>query len=165
MATTEIDETGPETATDANAARGTYASARQRTSELYGSARERASSAYATTRQGAARARQRTANEIDASPIAALVGGLAVGAAIAALLPRTKRENEALGGIGGRIQDTARDAANAAREAGRERLDELGITRDSARDRLTEIARDALKTTAGAAARSVRSTKAGTRKR
>lgn len=134
-----------------------YNAARQRTTALYGSARERASSAYGSTRAGAARVGRRTADEIDANPFAAIAGGLALGALAAALLPRTRREDERLGPIGSRINDRARDAALAARDAGREKLDELGFSREAAREKLSEIASragEAVRTSAKAAARS-----------
>lgn len=114
--------------------------ARDRTGALYGSARERASSAYESTREGAARARRRTAEQVDANPMAVLVGGLALGAIAAAFLPRTRRETEAFGGIGEQINERAREAARAAREAGREKLSELGLTREAARQKLSEVA-------------------------
>ena len=53
-----------------------------------------------------------------------------------------------LGPVGGRITEGARSAADAAKEAGREKLSELNITRDAGRgavqslvDGITEAAR------------------------
>jgi ElaB/YqjD/DUF883 family membrane-anchored ribosome-binding protein len=140
----------------AGAARGrageAYSAARERTSALYGSARERASSAYQNTREGAARAGRRTADEIDANPVGALVAGLAIGALAAALMPRTRREAETFGKLGSRINETAREAARAAREAGRGKLEELGLNADNAKQKLSEVA----STTASAAAQRVK---------
>src|SRR5687768_11750075 len=105
------------------------------------SARERAIDAYETTRE-------RTRERVDGSPLLALGGGLAFGALLAALLPRTRTEDRLLGDVGGRITDTARTAADAAREAGREKLAELNITREAGKgavqslvDGITEAAR------------------------
>ena len=64
--------------------------------------------------------------------MAALVGGLAVGAVLGALLPRTRQEEELLVSIGGAINDRAKDAAQAAREAGKAKLDEFGLSTDAA---------------------------------
>jgi hypothetical protein len=61
----------------------------------------------------------------------ALGGGLALGALIAALLPKTEAEEKLMGPLGGRITDGARAAASAAKDAGRERLSELNITREA----------------------------------
>jgi hypothetical protein len=105
------------------------------------SARERAIDAYDS-------ARERTLERVDGSPLLALGGGLAFGALLAALLPKTRTEERLLGPVGGRITETARTAADAAREAGREKLSELNITRDAGRgavqslvDGITEAAR------------------------
>ena len=59
------------------------------------------------------------------------VSAAGVGALLAALLPRTRTEDKLLGKVGGRITDGARAAADAAKEAGREKLAELNITRDA----------------------------------
>jgi hypothetical protein len=135
-----------------------YESARDRTSAAYAAARERAAAAYET-------AGKRASEGIDANPVAAVVGGVALGAIVAALLPRTRREEEVLGGVGRRINDTARDAARAAREASLQQLDELGLTRDGIKGRLDEFTGRAVgtvRTSAGAAVETARaSTKRG----
>ena len=86
------------------------------------SARERAIDAYD-------RAREQTVDRIETSPLLALGGGLAIGALLAAILPRTRAEDRLIGQFGGRITGGARDAFDAATEAGREKLAELNITR------------------------------------
>jgi hypothetical protein len=130
------------------AARQAFESARERTAAAYATARERAGSAYET-------AGRKTSQSIDSNPVAAVVGGLAIGAIVAALLPRTEREEELLGPVGRKINDSARQAANAAKEAGRGQLDELGLSRDGLRSKLDEFtgkAVGAVKSSAGAAA-------------
>lgn len=127
-----------------------YETAREKTSAAYQSARQRAQEAYDSTRDG-----------IDGNPGAALIGGIAVGALLAALLPRTRQEDRALGAIGQRIRDTARDAAKAARTEGTRKLDELGLNKEAARQKFTELAdgaREAAKSSAQAARGTVRST-------
>jgi ElaB/YqjD/DUF883 family membrane-anchored ribosome-binding protein len=91
-----------------------YSSSRERTSALYGSARERASGAVTTGRQ-----------KIETNPVLAIAGGLALGAILGAVLPRTRREEELLGDVGHRVTDAAKEAANSAVEAGRTQVDEL----------------------------------------
>ena len=105
------------------------------------SARERAIDAYDN-------ARERARDQVDGSPLLALGGGLALGALIAALLPKTETEDRLLGDAGGRITGGARSALDAAKEAGREKLSELNITRDAGKgavqslvDGITEAAR------------------------
>jgi ElaB/YqjD/DUF883 family membrane-anchored ribosome-binding protein len=146
-----------------NKARDAYSSTRERTSAAYGTARDRASSAAETARERAARARQRTSQGVETNPMGALVGGLALGALIAAVLPKSRREEELLGNYGRRINDTAREAARAAKEAGKGKLDELGINQDAAKQKLGEVAskageaaREAARTSASAAAQTVK---------
>lgn len=134
------------------AARQAFESARDRTAAAYATARERAGSAYET-------AGRKTSEGIDSNPVAAVVGGLAIGALVAALLPRTSREEEYLGGVGRKITDGAREAARAAKEAGRGQLDELGLSRDGLQSKLNEFtdkAVGAVKSSAGAAAGAAR---------
>ena len=50
---------------------------------------------------------------------------------LAAFLPKTRTEDRLLGRYGEKIPGGAKAAAEAAREAGREKLTELNITRDA----------------------------------
>src|SRR5437868_6224655 len=91
------------------------------------------------TRQSRARASAGAAlgtasEKLQDNPMAAIAGGLALGVLIGTLLPRSEREAALLGGLGSRIGDAARDAYDAARATSQERLDELGLTREGARD-------------------------------
>ena len=97
--------------------------ARQPNSEST-SARERAIDAYDS-------ARERAQDQVDGSPLLALGGGLALGALVGALLPKTRAEQRLMGKAGSRITTSARDAFDAAKDAGREKLSELNITRDA----------------------------------
>ena len=129
------------------AARQAFESARERTAAAYATARERAGSAYET-------AGRKTSQGIDSNPVAAVVGGLAIGAIVAALLPRTSREEELLGGVGRKINDSAREAARAAREAGKGQLDELGLSRDGLKSKLDEFTERAVGAVKSSARRS-----------
>jgi hypothetical protein len=116
-------------------------SRRQRAIEAYGNARTRANDA------------------LDEAPLIALAGGLAAGALIAALLPRTRTEQRLVRPVADRAKETARTAAQAAKEAGRGRLNELGLTPDRGKDAVRTLidgARDAARASAQAAAGSVR---------
>ena len=109
--------------------------------------RERAVEAYDS-------ARRKAAGGLDEAPLLALAGGIAVGAALAALIPATRKERELLGPVADRIKDKANDAVNAARDAGQARLDELGLTRDKGSETVRTIlegAGDAAKASAEAA--------------
>jgi hypothetical protein len=90
--------------------------ARQRAIEAYEGARERASDA------------------LGQAPLLALAGGLAAGALIAALLPRTEAETRALRPTAKRVKSTAQAALSAAKDTGSQRLDELGLNRGKAEE-------------------------------
>src|SRR3954471_6837138 len=124
---------------------GRLAAVRQSAADAYEAARERTASAYSSARETAATAGRRTADGIDGNPMAALVGGLALGAIAGALLPIARQERQLFGNVGKRINDTARQAALAARDAGKERLDGF-----------TDQALGAVRASASAAADSVR---------
>ncbi|HVL30010.1 MAG TPA: hypothetical protein VM326_04755 [Sphingomicrobium sp.] len=99
-------------------------------------------------------ARRRATGGIEEAPLLALAGGLAAGAALAALIPASRKERELLGPVAGRIKDKAGEAVSAAKEAGQARLDELGLTRDKGTETLRSIlegAGDAAKASAEAA--------------
>ena len=134
-----------------------YETARERTTTAYQAARERAGDAYQT-------AAQRTSETIETNPIAAVAGGLALGIIAGALLPRTQREEELLGPAGRKVTDTAREAARAAKDAARQQIDDLGLTKDGIQQRLgefTDRAAGAVRSSAGAAAERVSTKKNG----
>lgn len=96
-----------------------------------GSAREAAVGAYDSARERAAQASVRAGDQIDEAPLIALAAGLAAGALLAGLLPKTQAEGRLLGPVGGKITGSARAAVDAAKDAGREKLNELNLTRDA----------------------------------
>ena len=116
-------------------------SLRDRAGDVYDSARTAAVDAYDTARDKAALAKERTSDGIDEAPLIALAGGLAVGVLLAAVLPRTAKENELLGPIGERITGSAKSAVEAAKEAGRDKMSELNLTRDAGTSALEKIIR------------------------
>ena len=115
---------------------GGSTSRRQRAIEAYGSARGRAGDA------------------LDEAPLIAIAAGIAAGAAIAALLPRSRTEDRLLKPVTNRARETAQSAYQAAKDAGRGRLDELGLTKERGQETIRSIvdgARDAAKASAQAA--------------
>ena len=115
--------------------------ARQRAIEAYEGARDRASDTFSQ------------------APLIALAGGIAAGAIIAALLPRTETETRAIRPTARRVKKSARDALNAARDTGQQRLDELGLNREKGEATIRSLLdglTDAAKASASAAAKSVR---------
>ena len=109
----------------------------------YGSGKEKAETVIKTVRESSSKvtgsAKKTTGEGLEKNPIAALVGGLAIGAIAAALLPKTKRETEILGKAGSKVRSTASSAAKAARDAGKEQLDALGLNSGAARDQLRSV--------------------------
>lgn len=104
-----------------------------------GGVRRKAIEAYDSARQGAADAGRRATDAIDEAPLLAVAGGLAAGALIAALLPPTRAEKKMLGPVSEKLGTRAKAAADAAREAGTNRLRELGLTPDSGVEKLKSV--------------------------
>src|SRR5947208_11062027 len=117
------------------------------------SARQRAIEAYDSTRD-------RVTDTLGQAPLIALAGGIAAGALIAALLPRTETEARLVRPTAKRVKNSARAAFLAARYTGAQRLDELGISRVKGEETtrgLLEGLTDAAKASANAAVDAVRS--------
>lgn len=110
--------------------RETASHARTRASDAYEAARERTRSAYGS-------ARERASGGFEANPAAALIGGLAIGAVIGALIPRTKQEAKLLGEWGKKLNASARDLAKKAKDTSITKLDEFGVS--TAREKLKEL--------------------------
>lgn len=115
------------------------------------SSRQRAVEAYDN-------ARESVAGSVAEAPLIAIAGGLAAGALIAALLPRTEAEDRLIQPTARRVRDSARAAAEAARTTGAQRAEELGLTRDrgqdvirSLLDNVSEVAKVSAKAAADAA--------------
>src|SRR4051794_39587931 len=98
--------------------------------ETGGSARQRATEAYESARDSVSGAGRRAANGLTEAPLIALAGGIAAGALIAALLPRTDAERRLVRPAAKRVKDTARAAYEAARDTGSDRLNGLGLNRE-----------------------------------
>lgn len=101
---------------------------------------ERVSSAYETARDRAGGAVQ----SLEANPLLALIGGLAVGAIAGALIPRSERERAALAPLGARLADTARAAFDAARTSGQQSFADAGFSTDQLRQQVNKLVEQAL---------------------
>lgn len=135
------------------------ASATASRAKLYGSSvADRASDAYRRSgyaaREASWRAREAAGSAGSFArehPIAVGLGIAALGAAIAAFLPRTRREDEIMGEKAEQLKATAReqaeiqaerarDAAAAAIEAGKQQAREAGLTPEGIKEKLNETA-------------------------
>ncbi|HVM22615.1 MAG TPA: hypothetical protein VM308_04860 [Sphingomicrobium sp.] len=111
------------------------------------SPRQRAIDAYES-------ARERTTDTLAEAPLIALAGGIAAGALIAALLPRTQSETRLVRPTARRVKTAAGAAYQAARETGSRQLDELGINRAKGEETIRSLFQgvtDAAKASASAA--------------
>ena len=95
---------------------------RDRAADAYDGARDKAIDAYDAARDSAA-------TNIAGAPFAALGAGLAVGALLAALLPKSKVEDRVLGPVTDRVGTAGKAALDAAKVAGRDTLNQRNITR------------------------------------
>lgn len=123
-----------------------YQAARERTGNAFGSVKDKTGTAYST-------AREKTSSGIDSNPVAALVGGLAIGGLVAALLPRTEKEKALFGTYGAKINERARTALSSAKEAGVAKLDELGYNKDTAQSKISSLKSDVAEIASAAAQR------------
>ena len=110
--------------------------------------------AYAAALDGASDAVKGAASGIEANPVAALLGGLALGAAAGVLIARGDREKALLAPLGDKLNGAARAALEAGRAAGRDAVSDAGLDLDGLRDQAAKLfgqAREAA-TTVGTAA-------------
>lgn len=103
---------------------------------------------------------------IEANPVSALVGGIALGAIAGAFVPRTEQEERLLAPVGQRLNETAHGAIDAAKETAKSEFDVLGLTRDAARGQMSKVLEGVLKavSTAGVAALAAANDKAAAKK-
>jgi len=110
-------------------------------------------------RQRAMEAYESATDTLGQAPLLVLAGGLAAGALIAALLPRTEAESRLVRPTARRVRDTASVALKAAKDTGSDRLDELGLSRDKAEETVRSLLdglTDAAKASANAALEAAR---------
>lgn len=117
-------------------------------------ARETATHAIESARDAAGKAAQQTAATLESNPVGVLVAGLALGALVAAVLPRSQREKELLAPVGRRLAASAAAAIAAAKDAGRQELEQAGLTKSAATDRVHSLVEQVTRAaqTAGTAA-------------
>lgn len=77
--------------------------------------------------------------ELSENPLALVAGGVALGALVGALLPRTAKERELLEPLGRNLADRATAAAQAAKEAGKQEIDSLLPDRDATKEKVSAL--------------------------
>lgn len=124
--------------------------------------RQTATDAIGTTTESLRDFAGKAASGIEANPISALVGGLAIGAIAGAFVPRTEQETRLLDPVGQRLSDTAHGAIDAAKDTAKSELGILGFSRDTAGSQVSRILEGVLKavSTAGISALTASATQA-----
>jgi len=115
-----------------------------------------AGDAVDTSREKAREFAQQTAHVAEANPLGIVAGGVALGALVGAILPRSQKEKQLLGPVGKRLGATAMAAFTAARESGKSELQNIGLTKGGAKDQVKTLLQNVAgaATTAGKAAAS-----------
>ncbi|MFN5645128.1 MAG: hypothetical protein ACK450_11100 [Sphingomonadales bacterium] len=111
------------------------------------------------SRQLAKKAGKASSEGVDKNPLAIVAGGLALGAIVGMLLPKTEREAKVLGKAGKKINETAKRAVDAAKDAGKEKVSEVGLDGDAMRAQFRDLvgkATEAVKAAGKAAAEEAR---------
>lgn len=114
---------------------------RGRAAEALEAARERTVSAYEAARGRASDVTRQASDQLSIYPVGAVIGGFAIGALLAAVLPRTESEEKLLGKTGRRLTGAAKDAAQRGLDAGREQIDQI---RSKTAQRVGEAVGDAV---------------------
>lgn len=139
-----MSKIGDSIKTAADSAKDSLASAKAKTSQSSAAARVKATEAFEKGKDAAAsgmqqsreiarKAKGKTSDGIDKNPLAIVLGGIAIGAIVGALLPRTERETKVLGKAGKKLNKKARKMAEAAKAAGKDQVESLGLNGDALR--------------------------------
>jgi hypothetical protein len=110
----------------------------------------KATSAYEAAREKASGALQSTVSMLESNPIAALLGGIALGAAAGALIPRGEREKALLAPLGDKLAAAATAAIAAGRDAGVDALKGGSLDKDALRDQVSSLFGEATKAASAA---------------
>ncbi|MEO9633825.1 MAG: hypothetical protein ABJF89_15945 [Parasphingorhabdus sp.] len=133
-------ETAKEIASDGSvAAREKMSESKARAAALLGEGREKAAVSVAATKDAAKKAVAKSEETISSSPLAIVAGGAALGVLIGALLPKSKAETKLVGGAGRKINETAKTAYEAAKDASRDQVNEMGLNNDNMRAQFKDL--------------------------
>lgn len=133
-------ETAREIASEGSlVAREKMSESKARAAALLGEGREKAAESVAATKDAAKKAVAKSEETISNSPLAIVAGGAALGILIGALLPKSKAEGKYVGGAGRKINETAKTAYQAAKEASRDQIGEMGLSNDNMRAQFKDL--------------------------
>ncbi len=120
--------------------------AKAKATQALGKSRDAAARGVNSSKQLASKAAAKTGDTIDKNPLAIVLGGLALGAIVGALIPKTGREKKLLGKQGRKINDRIKQASDAAKTAGKGKIDELGLNQDAVREQFRDLVSKAAET-------------------
>ncbi len=133
-------EAAKDIATEGSAvAREKMSQSKARAAALLGEGREKAAGSVAATRDAAKKAVARSEETISSSPLAIVAGGAALGILIGALLPKSRAEGKYVGGAGRKVNETVKTAYQAAKEASRDQIADLGLSNDNMRAQFKDL--------------------------
>ena len=136
-AATETAKDGIATAKAKTALTG--AVAREKAAKAYESRREAAARGVNTSKDLATKAMVKSGDSIDRNPLAIVLGGIAIGAIIGALIPSTESEKKVIGKAGKKLNKKAKKMAEAAKIAGKTKVDSLGLNGDAVREQFRSL--------------------------
>jgi ElaB/YqjD/DUF883 family membrane-anchored ribosome-binding protein len=113
--------------------------ARQKASVAFEKSKDAAGTGVEQSKEIARKAKAKTSDGIDKNPLAIVLGGIAIGAIVGALLPRTERETKVFGKAGKKLNKKARKIADAAKVAGMDQVDTLGLNGEAMRAQFREL--------------------------
>ncbi|MEJ6593567.1 hypothetical protein [Parasphingorhabdus sp.] len=133
-------ETAREIATEGSlVAREKMSESKARAAAMLGEGREKAAESIAATKDAAKKAVAKSEETISNSPLAIVAGGAALGVLIGMLLPKSKTEEKYVGGAGRKVNETAKTAYQAAKDASRDQIGELGLSNDNMRAQFKDL--------------------------
>lgn len=150
-----MSKLGENIKTAAGAAKSAGATAKRSAAAAVDKSKAAAAKSVQSSKALAKKAGDTTTQTIDKNPLAIIAGGIAIGAIVGMLLPKTEREMKALGKAGKKLNKAAKRAAEAAKIAGKEKVDTLGLNQDALRDQFRDLvskASEAVKAAGKAAA-------------
>ena len=115
------------------------AAARQKASVALEKTKDAAATGVEQSKVIAQQAKAKTIEGVERNPLAIVIGGIAIGAIVGALLPRTERETKVLGKAGKKLNKKARKMAEAAKVAGMSQIDTLGLNGEAMRAQFREL--------------------------
>jgi ElaB/YqjD/DUF883 family membrane-anchored ribosome-binding protein len=133
-------ETAKEIASESSiVAREKMSESKARAAALLGEGREKAAVQVAASRTAAKKAVAKSEETIANSPLTIVAAGAALGVLIGALLPKSKTEGKYVSGAGRKINETAKTAYQAAKDASRDQISEMGLSNDNMRDQFKDM--------------------------